>query len=393
MANELNNTLTQSAIKSIDINIQNSFYHSFIYLYKKFPFLAYSVFGYTYAQILGAILLFLFIFLARPLLIRFIIFLALKLSKKTKTHYDDLIIKNLYKPLRFSFLILGFYLLSLIFYLNYPWLNRLFFTLIIYNIFWILFVIINSLSPVIKKTLFKLNPDIANELSLFVIRLVKIVLWIIGLSIILSLWGINVTALIASLGIGGLAFALAAKDAAANLFGSIALVLDKTIKIGDWVKVAGVEGIVEEIGMRTTKIRTFEKALVSIPNSIVANSQIENFSRRNKRRIKLSLGLVYNTSNEQMQKIVQEIRQMLLAHPNIAKDETLLVNFDNFGDSAKEIFIYTFTNTANWQKYLAIKEDIFYKIAQIVQKHGSDFAFPSQSVYIESLPKAKAKGN
>jgi MscS family membrane protein len=184
-----------------------------------------------------------------------------------------------------------------------------------------------------------------------------------------------------------LAFALAAKDTAANLFGSIAIMVDKSIKIGDWVRVDGIEGVVEDIGMRTTKIRTFYKSLVAVPNSIVANSHIENFSRRDIRRIKISIGVTYNTSVGQMKNIIKDIKSMLQSHNGIAQDETMLVNFNNFGDFAQEIFIYTFTNTANWQEYLKIKEDVYFKIKDIVAKYGSDFAFPSQSIYVESIPK------
>jgi MscS family membrane protein len=184
-----------------------------------------------------------------------------------------------------------------------------------------------------------------------------------------------------------LAFALAAKDTAANLFGGLSILADRALKIDDWIKVGNVEGTVEEIGLRTTKVRTFEKSLVTVPNQYIANNPIENFSRRNIRRIKMRIGLVYSTTQEQMQAILSDIRNMLQSHPGIAKKATLLVNFDEFGSSELSIFIYCFTNTADWAKYLEIREDVNLKIMQIVQKHGSDFAFPSESLYIEKLPE------
>jgi len=138
--------------------------------------------------------------------------------------------------------------------------------------------------------------------------------------------------------------------------------------------------------MRTTKIRTFQKSITAIPNSIVANAHIENFSRRDIRRLKFTIGLIYSTKKDDIKAIVSSIESMIKNHSGIAQDETIIVNFESFGDSSLNIFIYCFTNTANWQEYLDIKEDINYKIIEIVQSNSSDFAFPSQSLYIESLP-------
>ncbi|NPA58637.1 MAG: mechanosensitive ion channel family protein, partial [Aquificae bacterium] len=165
------------------------------------------------------------------------------------------------------------------------------------------------------------------------------------------------------------------------------ILADKSLKIGEWVKVGSVEGIVEDLGMRTTKIRTFEKALVTVPNQYVANNPIENFSRRDVRRIQMTIGLVYDTPGETVKKIVEEIREMLLNHPGISKKHSLLVFFDKFNDSSLDIFIYTYTNTANWEEYMAIKEDVNLKIMEIVEKNGSSFAFPSRSIYLEKVPK------
>jgi MscS family membrane protein len=190
------------------------------------------------------------------------------------------------------------------------------------------------------------------------------------------------------LGIGGLAFALAAKDTVANLFGSFSLLADRTIRIGEWIIVNNVEGVVEDIGMRTTKIRSFGKSVITVPNHVIANNPIENFSRRGIRRIKMSIGLTYSTSTEQITNIVDDIKTMLQTHEGISHNDTLLVNFESFGDSSLNIFIYTFTNTANWENYLRIREDINLKIMKIVEKHGSSFAFPSQSIYLESMPES-----
>jgi len=383
MAVEQNETVATKVVSSLDTSLNELSQITLTTIYNKFPQLGYSIFGITYGQIVAAVFIFLFILFIRPLIVKMIISILLRVAQKTKSKYDDRVIKNIEKPIRFSFLILALYIFVSILYLHNDLINKSLASLAIFNFFWFLLAIVNGISGVIYKATHKLYSEISDSLAKFIIRIVQIVIWTLMASSILSLWGINVTALLASLGIGGLAFALAAKDTAANLFGSIAILIDKSVKIGDWVKVDGVEGIVEDVGMRTTKIRTFKKSLVAIPNSIVANTHIENFSRRDIRRIKLRVGLTYNTTKEQLENIVKDIKELLQNHSGIAQDETMLVNFDNFGDSAKEIFIYTFTNTAVWQEYLDIKEDVYYKIEQIVQKYGSDFAFPSQSLYVD----------
>jgi MscS family membrane protein len=386
MSSEGNITVTTQVAKQLDSSLYSVAQDMLVLLYKKFPILTTYIFGITYAQLILAVSLFLFILFIRPLLIKTLIMLVRKITTKTKTVYDDRIVVNLEKPLKFTFLTLGLYVLVSLLYLNSKSINLILASMAVYSLFWILNAILDGIKGAIYAALAKVSKDLSHELAKFIIRVIKIVLWVVGASSILTLWGINVTALIASLGIGGLAFALAAKDTAANLFGSIAIMVDKSIKVDDWVKVDSVEGIVEDIGMRTTKIRTFYKSLVAIPNSIVANSNIENFSRRDIRRIKMRIGLTYDTTNEQIELIVKDIKSMLKSHSGIEQSETLMVNFDNFGDSAQEIFIYTFTNSANWQVYLDIREDINYKISKIVAKHGSGFAFPSQSIYVESMP-------
>ncbi len=310
-----------------------------------------------------------------------------RLVKKTKTDIDDKILQIFLKPVRFLFIVFGLWFALTILGIKTEATQHIVKTLFTFTFFWVLY---NSIH-VFEKSIFKLTGSfgaaVSKEIGNFIIKSIKIFIVILGGVAILQEWGINVTAFIASLGLGGLAFALAAKDTAANLFGGLTIIADKALRIGDWVKIGSVEGIVEDIGIRTTKIRSFEKSLLTVPNSYIANNPIENFSKRNVRRIKMVIGITYDTPREKVIAIVNDIRDMLKNHPGIAKDQTLLVFFDEFGDSSLNIFIYTFTNTAVWSEYLAIKEDVNLKIMEIVEKHGSSFAFPSQSVYIEKLPE------
>ncbi len=339
---------------------------------------------YKFAEALGIFLLFL---LFRRLFALIILRSLHHLAGLTKTSVDDKIIEILEGPLKFSFVILGLYFALTITGIESDTFDKILKSLIIFVIFWLFYNAVNILDETIYRFARKFGRELYREIGAFFIKTLKIFIFAIGLVSILQEWNINVSAFIASLGLGGLAFALAAKDTAANLFGGLSILADRALKIDDWIKVGNVEGTVEDIGLRTIKVRTFEKSLVTVPNQIIANNPIENFSRRNIRRIKMRIGLVYSTTHEQMQKILNEIRNMLQSHPGIAKNATLLVNFDEFEDSSLSIFIYCFTNTANWAKYLAIREDINLKIMEIVQRHGSDFAFPSESIYIEKLPK------
>jgi MscS family membrane protein len=349
-------------------------------------FWALSFWGIPMANFVAALVVFGFFLLLRKLFTRIIMGFLTFITRKTETKLDDRIILALKEPIRFTFVVVGAHLFFLLIFKENDVIRLLLESLIIITIFWALIAIVEAT----KELLFHYsdsNIHLSRELSAFVVRIIKVVIFAIGLSAILYTWGINVTALIASLGLGGLAFALAAKDAASNLFGSIALLMDKSIKVGEWVKIGSVEGVVEDVGMRTTKIRSFQKSLITVANQVVANSPIENFSRRGIRRIKMRIGLTYDTNSKQIENIIQDIRGMLKAHPGISQKDTMLVNFDTFGDSALSIFIYTFTHTAVWAQYLDTLENINIKIMHIVEKNGSSFAFPSQSIYVETLPE------
>ncbi len=312
------------------------------------------------------------------------------LASRTKTELDDKFLHAIKGPLRFLFIIAGIYVFFLILEVDIGIIRHILKGLLIFDVFWAIYNLITEFEENMYHVLGKFGKA-SRELASFIIKITKILIVSIGIIALLQDWGINVTGFIASLGLGGLAFALAAKDTAANIFGGIAILTDNIFKVGEWIKVGGAEGIVEDIGIRTTKIRAFDKRLIVVPNATIANSNVENFSRRNKRRIMMRIGLVYDTPVEKIKKIVEDIRNMLLSHPDIAKDESLLIYFDQFEDSSLSIFCYFFTNTAVWQEYLKIREDINLKIKEIVEQNGSSFAFPSNSVYFETPLKVESE--
>ena len=383
---EQNTTQSLKVIDALDTDIIVSVQTQLAPLYDKYPFLATDYLGVPLANILAATLIFFIILGLRKAFTKIILVFLQNLAKTTKTYYDDRVISALKGPIRFVFVIIAIHLFFLLTYSEPKFIKNILDTFLVYALFWAILAVIEALRGLVYEATAKFNKDLSKEMGNFIIAMIKILVGGMGLAGMLMVWGINVTAVVASLGLGGLAFALAAKDTASNLFGSFALLADKSIRIGEWIKVGGVEGVVEDVGMRTTKIRSFQKSLITVPNSIVANSPIENFSRRGIRRIKMHIGLTYATNSEQIIQIIQDIKSMLQTHKGISQNDSLMVNFDTFGDSSLNIFIYTFTQTANWAKYLEIREDIHLKIMEIVEKNGSGFAFPSQSIYVEQLP-------
>ena len=376
-----------TVIDTLDSDIMSNIQTQLAPVYNHYPVLTESLWGIPLANFIAAVIVFFLTLLLRKLFTTIILVFLQNLAKYSKTYYDDKVISALKAPIRFVFILLAVHFFFLIIYKETETIKQILDTLLVYAIFWAVMNIAEALRGLIYQATAKLNGDLSREMGNFILTIIKILIAGIGLGAMLQVWGINVTALVASLGLGGLAFALAAKDTASNLFGSFALLADRSIRIGEWIKVGGVEGVVEDVGMRTTKIRSFQKSLITVPNSIVANQPIENFSRRGIRRIKMHIGLTYGTNAEQINAIIHDIKTMLQKHEGISQEDSLMVNFDSFGDSSLNIFIYTFTQTANWAKYLDIRENIHLQIMEIVEKNGSSFAFPSQSIYVESLPK------
>jgi MscS family membrane protein len=212
-------------------------------------------------------------------------------------------------------------------------------------------------------------------------KTLKVIIVVTGAIMIIQNMGYSVTSMIASLGVGGLALALAAKDAVANFFGSVVVFTDRPFQIGDWVEFAGIEGFVEEVGFRTTLIRRFDQSLVTVPNATFSTAPIINHSRRPKYRIYTVIGITYETSIDQLQDFLNRIRQLLKTHPGI--DQSFYaVNFVNFGESSLDIQIFCYTKTKEWAVYLDVQEDLFVRIMEIAEEMEIEIAFPTRAVYI-----------
>lgn len=388
--NENNITHTQEMIEQLDINFESQIQALLNQGYQSEygSFFLKTFLDIPIGNFLAAIISLFFFLMLRKLFARLVISVLQPLAHRTKTFYDDRILSALKGPIAFVFVIIGIRLFFALLFLETEFITKLINSMIVYNVFFALFALVHALRGAVYHFTKRFNPELSHEMGNFILTIIRGIILGIGLGSILQVWGINVAGLVAGLGIGGLAFALAAKDTAANLFGSIALLLDKSIRIGEWIKIDDVEGVVEDIGIRTTKIRSFKKSLITLPNQMLANSPIENFSRRGIRRIKMNIGLTYDASSKQIEKVILDIKTMLRNHEGIAQDETMLVSFTSFDDSSLGILIYTFSKTSNWERYLAIKEEVNLNVMKIVEENNVAFAFPSQSLYIESMPKS-----
>ncbi len=197
--------------------------------------------------------------------------------------------------------------------------------------------------------------------------------------------GFNISAILAFGGIGGIAVGFAAKDLLANFFGGLMIYMDRPFSVGDWIRSPdrNIEGTVERIGWRLTLIRTFDKRPLYIPNSMFASISVENPSRMTHRRIYETIGVRYDDSKH-LPQIISDVKDMLTHHPEIDATQTMIVNFNKFASSSLDFFVYTFTKTTNWIKYHEVKQDVLFKITEIVEKHGAEMAFPTSTIHIEN---------
>lgn len=214
-------------------------------------------------------------------------------------------------------------------------------------------------------------------------KLLRISVIITGFLVALQTLGYSISGVLAFGGIGGIAMGFAAKDLLANFFGGLMIYLDRPFNVGDWIRSPDrdIEGTVEEIGWRLTRIRTFDKRPLYVPNSIFTSISVENPSRMTNRRIYETVGIRYDDAGK-MEAIVTDVKKMLQEHEDIDASQTLIVNFNKFASSSLDFFVYTFTRTTEWIRYHEIKQDVMLKIINIIESHGAQCAFPTSTIHI-----------
>ena len=269
--------------------------------------------------------------------------------------------------------------------------SKVYVLIYVISIFWILLKVIDYVGLILFARAEKTENKMDDQLIPFIIEIAKILTYIFALFIIMgNVFDVNITALATGLGIGGIALAMASKESLENLLGSFTIFFDRPFTVGDMVTVGSVTGRVEKVGFRSTRIRTLDRSLVTVPNKKMIDAELDNLGMRPIRRVKFSVGLTYHTSIEQIKKIVADMQTMIDNHPRTtnaegekSKDKEGKVRFDEFGDSSLNIFVLYYVDSPKWADLIDVRQDVNYKIMEIVKKHNSDFAFPSTTVYLE----------
>lgn len=337
----------------------------------------------------------LFAVVTLTLLLRYIAMRALAVLgrqlEKTENVWDDALFEAAQKPVSWFILIMGIlwaidisegYIETALFSANNLGIVRQITFIVLVTLFLVRFI---KLAEARQLESMKdqstesqsLDPTTVHALA----KLLRLSVVISAVLVALPTLGIEITALLAFGGVGGIAVGFAAQDLLANFFGGLMIYLDRPFAIGDWIRSPdrNIEGTVESIGWRLTVVRTFDKRPLYIPNSIFNSLSLENPSRMSNRRIKETIGIRYQDSAK-MGAIVEDVKNMLQNHDDIDTTQTLIVNFNAYGPSSLDFFIYTFTKTTNWIRFHEIKQDVMLKIVEIVHSHEADFAFPTTTI-------------
>ncbi len=347
-----------------------------------------GLFGIDIGRYIIAILIFSLFILLRRLFRKIVIFRLKALTEKTETKIDDQVFQALEEPIQFIPIVLGIFLATEYLQLSGDFeaiaerFNR---SLIVFVIFWGVIRCVRPMSFLLRK----LEKVFTSEMMDWLLKAIRGAFIFIGAATILEIWGIKVGPIIAGLGLFGVAVALGAQDLFKNLISGILIIAEQRFMKGDWILVNGVvEGTVENIGFRSTLVRRFDKAPVFVPNANLSDQSVINFSAMTHRRIYWKIGVEYRTTVEQLRSIRDAIEHYILNTPEFVKPPEVptFVRIDTFNESSIDIMVYCFTKTTKWGEWLEIKETLAYRIKEIVEGAGTGFAFPSQSVYVETLP-------
>ena len=294
-----------------------------------------------------------------------------------------------YTPLKVFYVILGIYLALL--FVRQPlktseWINGL-----VDQLFKIGVIILsangiaNSLTTnnsLVSRLKDRMNPDVEDSMLKFILKAIRGLIYVIAGFMIITDLGFNLNGLVAGLGIGSVVITLAAQDTAKNLFGGLVIFLDKPFVVGDWIEVEDYEGTVEDITFRSTRVRTFENSVVNIPNAVIANDSIINWSRMEKRRNKVNLCLDLDTPLEKVQILQKRIKELLIQHDDVI-DDTIIVRFDNITDNGINLLVCSYTNSIDYASFLEEKEKINFKIMQILKEENVELAYDTKTIFVK----------
>lgn len=311
------------------------------------------------------------------------------INKKFKAEENALMWRHAFeKPLRLFIMLLGVYW-GLEYLLPGGWstaimLDRWFRSAVIILTGWGLLVLSNQSSFLLEEISKKIRLDDSSMLIPFLSKVLRFVVFVLIITLVASEWGFSMSGVIAGMGLGSLAIALAAKDTLGNIIGGIVIILEKPFSKGDWILTPSVEGFVEDITFRSTKIRTFADAFVTVPNATLSGQPITNWSRMGKRRIQFTLNVALDSDRERLGAVTTRLERMLREDERI-DPATIMVKFTEFQESSLGIMFYFFTKTTVWAEYLTIREDINLTVLEVLEEEGVRLAYPSQRVFLEEL--------
>ena len=343
-----------------------------------------GAYGLTYGQIITITGIILFSLIIRGLFARTFVRWITRLAAGTKTQMDDVLVKAIATPLKIVPVIVGVYIALKLVHIDPNaeiYANRVIQSVVTLAVFWTLARAVNAFEYAFTSLRDTLSPAVVDWMS----KALQIILIILGFGAVAEQWGIAIAPLIAGLGVFGIAVGLGAQDLFKNLISGILILSEKRFVPGEWIMAEGVvEGTVEKINFRSTLVRRFDKSPVYVPNSALSDAAVTNFSRMTHRRIKWVIGVEYRTTVDQLKYIRDEIEAWLWNDDRFAKppEAALFVRVDNFNASSIDYLIYAFTHTKNWGEWLAIKEEFAIAVMEIIEKAGTSFAFPSQTIYM-----------
>ena len=325
----------------------------------------------------------------RTIVIRFILAPVKRYAKTTETELDDRALEVIERPLRV--LLIGIAIAVISGLLQFKGdldgiADSIAMALIIGSLFYFAYNLVDIIGITSDNLRRFFGIRVEERLLPFLRVVAKVFIVVMGLLIVVQEFGYTITGLVASFGVVGLAISLAAQDTAANILGFTTIVSDNPFEVGDYIVTGDISGTVEEVGVRSTRIRKLDQSLVTVPNSSLTGAAVTNWSRLFKRRLDFYIGLTYDTTSSQMREVLQALRDMLKERDTVDSD-SVIVNFVEFADSALNIRIIAYIFIADWAEFTAEQELINLEIMEIVENHGLGMAFPSTSVYIESYPR------
>ena len=347
-----------------------------------------KIIGISLWQFIAAFLVILAGLIIKRILISIIEKKITEFVEKTEAEWDDLLFEAITKPVN-AFIMIGAVHVAvflLVFNLeNFPtaFIGKSYTVLLGIILIWGVYRLVDVVAHYLDELVANKDEGLKGQFVPLIKKALRILVVIVGALTVLATIGVNITGLAALLSVGALAISMGSKDSVANLVGTVNILTDRPYKVGDWITVgSSIDGDVEEIGFRSTKIRMFDKTLMTVPNGTLATETIKNWSRMPKRRIKMTIGLTYDASPKQMREALKRIETILKEDEGVDQDY-MLVQFTDFGPSSLDVFLYYFSKSTVWREYLETRERVNLKIMECLDEMGLEFAFPTQTMHLK----------